>query len=45
MKSRTIPRGDTTLDKPDGIPWEIGGFRSTAASGQGTDHEGYEKKS
>jgi hypothetical protein len=36
MKSRAIPRGDATLDKPDRITWKIGRFRGTAASGQST---------
>jgi hypothetical protein len=36
MKSRAIPRGDATFDKPDRITREIGRFRGTAASGQST---------
>jgi hypothetical protein len=32
------------LDESNRIAGEIGRFGNTAASSQGTDHEGYEKK-
>src|SRR5262245_35117329 len=44
MKSWAVPRGDTTLDKPDRVTGEIGRFRGTAASGQGNGHERGKKK-
>jgi hypothetical protein len=44
VKSRTIPRSNTSLGKPNRIAGEIGRSGGAAASSQRTDHEWYEKK-